>query len=828
MNYWIIPSSEDFFRLDDYLASGKKEVDWKQRNFRYETGDKVFLYKSSPERQIRYLMEVMRTDIPWEESIDDSEFWVSPGSAKKEQRYVRLRLIRQLDGDNLGLQQLREHGLKSNMQSSMKLSGEILDYILKKATMVESKFTWIPFYRELAEKLLPFRNNRQTLIDWIYANLDGYVKHLKDDSQGSHVSDVDPFTVMAIFNRGLTHDKRRMICGRFKDWLGVEAPVPEDFDSVPVMNTQRSNFMAFKEDRKEGDTDRLWNLFEDALRDRDLEASFNALRGQFLIKFTMTMGLFWIRPDHFLALDSRNRDYLKTVGIAVKGDELPTYAEYTSILEHIQEKMKSGEIPAKSFPQLSLLAWATTSKHDSKDGESEETATAGKEGIRYWTYSPGENASMWKEFCENGLMGIGWNKAGELTAIADKEAMRQLLEETYDNERSQVKNARMLWDFRHTMKPGDVVFAKKGRSIIVGRGVVKSDYYYDASSELYPNMRKVEWEPCGEKTTKEMHAMKTLTDVTPNKEYVAKLSALFDNPTAAVSEPETTYETCEPYTEKDFLGEVFMEQEAYQKLRGLLTTKKNIILQGAPGVGKTFSAKRLAYSIMGEKDKGRVEMVQFHQSYAYEDFILGYKPNAEGGFSLKQGVFYTFCKKAQADLGRDYFFIIDEINRGNLSKIFGELLMLIENDYRGETVKLAYSDEPFCVPSNLHLIGMMNTADRSLALIDYALRRRFSFFSMKPAFGSEGFVKYLKQLNSEKLNRTIEAVERLNEEIAKDHSLGDGFCIGHSYFCNQKEFSEQWLKCVVEFDILPMLREYWFDDDTKYEQMAALLTATLK
>jgi len=220
--------------------------------------------------------------------------------------------------------------------------------------------------------------------------------------------------------------------------------------------------------------------------------------------------------------------------------------------------------------------------------------------------------------------------------------------------------------------------------------------------------------------------------------------------------------------------------------------------------------------------------VQFHQSYAYEDFILGYKPNAEGGFSLKQGVFYTFCKKAQADLGRDYFFIIDEINRGNLSKIFGELLMLIENDYRGETVKLAYSDEPFCVPSNLHLIGMMNTADRSLALIDYALRRRFSFFSMKPAFGSEGFVKYLKQLNSEKLNRTIEAVERLNEEIAKDHSLGDGFCIGHSYFCNQKEFSEQWLKCVVEFDILPMLREYWFDDDTKYEQMAALLTATLK
>lgn len=272
------------------------------------------------------------------------------------------------------------------------------------------------------------------------------------------------------------------------------------------------------------------------------------------------------------------------------------------------------------------------------------------------------------------------------------------------------------------------------------------------------------------------------------------------------------------YTEDDFLNEVYLPKESYRRMKALLLSKKNIILQGAPGVGKTFSAKRLAYSIMGEKDPSRVEFIQFHQSYAYEDFIMGYKPNEEGGFFLKKGVFYKFCKQAKADPDRPYFFIIDEINRGNMSKIFGELLMLIENDYRGETVKLAYSDELFDVPSNLYIIGMMNTADRSLAMIDYALRRRFSFFDMKPGFDSDGFIQYQKGQNSPLFDQVIEAIKSLNLIIADDDSLGDGFCIGHSYFCNQEHITEEWLKNTIEFDVLPMLREYWFDNNDLYEQ----------
>ena len=270
------------------------------------------------------------------------------------------------------------------------------------------------------------------------------------------------------------------------------------------------------------------------------------------------------------------------------------------------------------------------------------------------------------------------------------------------------------------------------------------------------------------------------------------------------------------YKKDDFLKEVYMTEAKYDRLAAVLKKKKNIILQGAPGVGKTFAAKRLAYSMMGEVDDSRIEYIQFHQNYSYEDFMMGYKP-VDDGFELKYGIFYRFCQKAENHLDKDYFFIIDEINRGNMSKIFGELLMLIEPDYRGNKITLAYNGLSFSVPKNLHIIGMMNTADRSLAMIDYALRRRFSFFDMEPGFESEGFIHYQNGFSNDTFNSLVERMKELNQEIMKDKSLGKGFCIGHSYFCNMDVCSEESLKDVVEFDILPMLSEYWFDDSTKLQ-----------
>lgn len=276
------------------------------------------------------------------------------------------------------------------------------------------------------------------------------------------------------------------------------------------------------------------------------------------------------------------------------------------------------------------------------------------------------------------------------------------------------------------------------------------------------------------------------------------------------------------YTKEDFLNEVYMAEENYNTLVGLLKNKKNLILQGAPGVGKTFAATRLAYSMMGEKDDSRIEFVQFHQNYSYEDFIMGYKPQDEG-FKLTNGIFYQFCMNAAEHPDKDYFFIIDEINRGNMSKIFGELLMLIEKDYRGTTVTLAYSRTAFSVPKNLYIIGMMNTADRSLAMIDYALRRRFSFYEMEPGFNSEGFKAYQASLKNETFNTLIEQIIDLNREINIDDSLGPGFRIGHSYFCGKEECTEEWMKAVVYYDIIPMLQEYWFDDRQKVKRWENLL-----
>lgn len=282
----------------------------------------------------------------------------------------------------------------------------------------------------------------------------------------------------------------------------------------------------------------------------------------------------------------------------------------------------------------------------------------------------------------------------------------------------------------------------------------------------------------------------------------------------------------EDYTEDMFLDEVYISREDYNRLKELLEHKKNIVLQGPPGVGKTFAARRLAWSILKKKDNSRVEFVQFHQNYSYDDFVIGYRPT-ENSFELKNGIFYDFCLKANGDKGNKYFFIIDEINRGNLSKIFGELLMGIEKDYRGkESIKLPYNGLSISVPDNLYIIGLMNTADRSLALIDYALRRRFGFFNMKPGFDSDGFKKHAANA-SKKFLDVVEIIRHLNTEIDDDESLGEGFEIGHSYFTGEP--NDDTTNLVVNYEILPTLKEYWFDDeDGKYDKWSKILIEAIK
>jgi 5-methylcytosine-specific restriction protein B len=274
----------------------------------------------------------------------------------------------------------------------------------------------------------------------------------------------------------------------------------------------------------------------------------------------------------------------------------------------------------------------------------------------------------------------------------------------------------------------------------------------------------------------------------------------------------------------------FIEEKEFKQIVNILKRNKNIILQGPPGVGKTFIARKLAYDILGYENEAQIAIVQFHQSYSYEDFIQGLRPG-KNGFELKNGTFYTFCQKAHAHPDRQFFFIIDEINRGNLSKIFGELLMLIEADKRSHkfALKLTYAEEDsdiFFIPENLHIIGTMNTADRSLAIVDYALRRRFAFINLKPYYGSR-FNNFLKEkgVSEQLIDHITKAISDVNSEIQNDTNLGSGFEIGHSYFCsfNNNTKDKLWFQDVLEYEIQPLLEEIWFDNLSRAKEMMDIL-----
>ena len=587
----------------------------------------------------------------------------------------------------------------------------------------DGDFSWVDFYMELADRLLPYKDDRGALIEKLqalYANLG--MKFPKLDS-GDAPADIDPYTVFGLFNKGISLANRTKIAAALGRALGVNAQPPTAFPGTPLLSNLNATFYAFVGDHRRGehDIDNLWRVFEAqlALARTDNEraraefaAAYNDAIGQFSLTWKLSMGLYWARPLRFISLDSRNRWFLGDMALAgtalaqaapkEKSSPIHDGAAYLAICDTALGQLGSEACPYASLPELSYAAFQESERVNQ---EKKAAAKAAEE-----------------EAQENALGDAGVETEGSSPGTSDANA---------------------------------------------------------SDKEPAP---------------------------LPAEELLL-------------------------YGKEDFLEEAFMDEEGYDALVGVLNAKKNIILQGAPGVGKTFIAKRLAYSITGAKVPERVQMVQFHQSYSYEDFIEGYRPCADG-FKLEQGVFHSFCKHAASDPDNDYFFIIDEINRGNLSRIFGELFMLIENDKRGSRNKLQllYSHESFYVPANVYIIGMMNTADRSLAVLDYALRRRFAFFDLQPGFDADGFASYRESLGSDAFDRLIACVKRLNAAIAADDSLGQGFCIGHSYFCGLSAdgVTDAKLAAIVEYELVPMLREYWFDEPSKVREWSDALRAAIK
>ena len=679
-------------------------------------------------------------------------------------------------------------------------------------------FTWVPYYKEFAEKLLQYQENRTNLCRLIYDHEDELLINYLHDEGGKddRLTDIDPFTTFGLFNRGISKKNRASSAALFKRLLNISAEVPSDFDGVPILNNQKSHFFGFRPDRKPDDIENLWRLFVKVVKKEDFENEYNALLGQFLIGVNITMALFWVRPEDFLAFDSSNRAYMKRRYGIVLPNRAPAYSAYMSILNDIKKKMKEGVIKEKTFCELSANAYngamngAEQTRYDDIVGiwrRRKNIVLHGAPGTGK-TYDIPELAVR---LCDPGFMSKG----------RSREEIVKRYNQLKDDERLTFTTFHQSLDYEdwiEGLRP--VVNETSQVTYEIEDGVFKRLCEAAERSKLEGNQYGISPDADVWKVSLKRTGDNDVRKDCMEKGYIRigwdEYGDDVSDETDGSSRNDKGKKILNAYINKMKVGDIVMSCYSSKEIDAIgVITGEYRYDESLPAYKRI---RPVHWLIRGKRENivetnGGKEMVESTVYRLKSIHVDDVKTILE-----KYGVFIEQKKD-----DKPYVMVIDELNRGNVSKVFGELITLLEADKRKgskneESVKLPYSKKSFHVPDNVYLIATMNTADRSLGSLDYAIRRRFAFISERPIgladdrFNAELFEKvsrlFVKNFDAYKASGWDATMRLLPADTLSDEYKPEDVWIGHSYFLMRDEEGVDNSRERILYELIPLLEEY--------------------
>ena len=679
-------------------------------------------------------------------------------------------------------------------------------------------FTWVPYYKEFAEKLLQYQENRADLCRLIYDYEDELLINYLHDEGGKddRFTDIDPFTTFGLFNRGISKKNRASSAALFKRLLNISADVPSDFDGVPILNNQKSHFFGFRQDRKPDDIENLWRLFVKVVKKEDFENEYNALLGQFLIGVNITMALFWVRPEDFLAFDSSNRAYMKGRYGIVLPNRAPAYSAYMSILNDIKKKMKEDVIKEKTFCELSANAYngalngAGQTRYDDIVGiwrRRKNIVLHGAPGTGK-TYDIPELAVR---LCDPSFMSKG----------RSREEIVKRYNQLKDDERLTFTTFHQSLDYEdwiEGLRP--VVNETSQVTYEIEDGVFKRLCEAAERSKLEGNQYGISPDADVWKVSLKRTGDNDVRKDCMEKGYIRigwdEYGDDVSDETDGSIRNDKGKLILDAYINKMKVGDIVMSCYSSKEIDAIgVITGKYRYDESLPAYKRI---RPVHWLIKGKRENivetnGGKEMVE---STVYR--LKSIHVEDVEAILEKYGVFIE-----QEKDDKPYVMVIDELNRGNVSKVFGELITLLEADKRKgskneESVKLPYSKKSFHVPDNVYLIATMNTADRSLGSLDYAIRRRFAFISERPIgladdrFNAELFEKvsrlFVKNFDEYKASGWDATMRLLPADTLSDEYKPEDVWIGHSYFLMQDEEGVDNSRERILYELIPLLEEY--------------------